>query len=114
MILTVPPIWAYTVATTWQNNMAVHIGVRELKNNASKIVRAVREELAEFVITVHGEPVAVLKPLTAEDAVELRKKRVTTALDELDQLALEIQAAWTAPQTASEILEALRDEDDSG
>ncbi|HRQ41094.1 MAG TPA: type II toxin-antitoxin system prevent-host-death family antitoxin [Chloroflexota bacterium] len=42
--------------------MATEIGIRELKNQASKIVRAVREEAAEYIITVNGEPVAVLRP----------------------------------------------------
>ena len=35
------------------------VGVRELKNNATRIVRAVREEQAEYVVTVDGRPVAV-------------------------------------------------------
>ena len=35
--------------------MAKEIGVRELKNQASQLVRAVREEMAEYVITVRGE-----------------------------------------------------------
>lgn len=36
------------------------IGVRELKNQANEIVRSVREEQAEYIVTYHGEPVAVL------------------------------------------------------
>ena len=51
--------------------MAEKIGMRELKNQASKIVRAVREEMAEYIITVHGEPVAVLRPLTQADTDQL-------------------------------------------
>lgn len=43
------------------------VGVRELKNNATKIVRAVREDHAEYVVTVDGRPVAVLRPYTAAD-----------------------------------------------
>jgi prevent-host-death family protein len=33
--------------------MPTTIGVRELKNQTSRIVRAVREEMAEYVITVY-------------------------------------------------------------
>jgi prevent-host-death family protein len=43
------------------------VGVRELKNRATQIVRAVREEQSEYVVTVGGHPVAVLRPYTAED-----------------------------------------------
>jgi len=47
------------------------IGIRELKSQASEILRAVREERAEYVITHRGRPVAMLVPfeeaLTEED-----------------------------------------------
>jgi prevent-host-death family protein len=39
------------------------IGIRQLKNEASEILRTVREEGLEYVITYHGEPVAVLRPV---------------------------------------------------
>ncbi len=38
------------------------IGIRELKSQASEIVRAVREERAEYVITLRGKPVAMIVP----------------------------------------------------
>lgn len=39
------------------------IGIRHLKNETSEILRSVREEGAEYVITYRGEPVAVLRPV---------------------------------------------------
>ena len=39
------------------------IGIRQLKNDASEILRAVREEKVEYIITLRGQPVAVLRPL---------------------------------------------------
>ena len=39
------------------------IGVRELKSQASEIVRLIREDQAEYVVTLRGEPVAVLLPV---------------------------------------------------
>ena len=39
------------------------IGIRQLKNETSEILRAVREEGAEYVITYRGQPVAVLRPV---------------------------------------------------
>ena len=46
------------------------IGIRQLKNETSEILRAVREDKAEYVITYRGQPVAVLRPVEtpAEDA----------------------------------------------
>ncbi len=40
------------------------IGIRELKSQASEIVRAVREERTEYVITLRGRPVAMIVPFT--------------------------------------------------
>ena len=52
--------------------MATEIGIRELKNEASRIVWTVREEMVEYVITVRGKPVALLTPLTEEDEARLK------------------------------------------
>ena len=43
------------------------VGIRELKNRTSSILRQVREDRAEYVITRHGRPVAVLLPVNEED-----------------------------------------------
>lgn len=86
--------------------MAKKIGVRELKNNASKIVRAVREERAEYVVTVHGEPVAVLRPLNEEvpNATD-RQAEIDRFMAELDELSKEVSAKWNSNKTALEALE---------
>jgi prevent-host-death family protein len=39
------------------------IGIRELKEQATAVVRRVREEGTEYVITLRGEPVAVILPV---------------------------------------------------
>jgi prevent-host-death family protein len=39
------------------------IGIRELKEQATAVVRHVREEGAEYVITLRGEPVAIILPI---------------------------------------------------
>lgn len=46
------------------------VGIRELKSRASEIVRAVREERAEYVITHRGAPVAMIVPFVEELAVD--------------------------------------------
>jgi prevent-host-death family protein len=49
--------------------MEHEVGVRELKANASELVRQVREQRAEYVVTHRGRPVAKLVPIPdpAED-----------------------------------------------
>jgi prevent-host-death family protein len=84
--------------------MTTTIGVRELKNQASRIVRAVREEMAEYIITVQGEPVAVLRPFTAEDEQQLRQAELEETLAEMKQLAEQVAAAWTSPHSGVELI----------
>ena len=44
------------------------VGVKDLKNRTTQIVRDVRERSQRYVITLDGTPVAVLKPyVPAED-----------------------------------------------
>ena len=88
--------------------MITTIGVRELKKQASRIVRAVREEMAEYVITVQGEPVAVLRPLTGEDTRRLRQAEREQALAEMKTLAEQVAQAWTSPQSGVELVAAQR------
>lgn len=88
--------------------MATQIGVRELKNQASKIVRAVREEAAEYIITVNGEPVAVLRPLTETETEQQRQEEIDTFLAELKQLAQEIGDNWTSEKTGVELVSEQR------
>ncbi|MCP4359145.1 MAG: type II toxin-antitoxin system prevent-host-death family antitoxin [Chloroflexi bacterium] len=90
--------------------MAEKIGVRELKNQTSKVVRAVREEMVEYIITVHGEPVALIRPLTREDSEQLQREQIADALADLDMLAQEIAVGWTAEKLGTEILEDMREE----
>jgi len=80
------------------------IGVRELKNRASRILRTVREEKAEYVVTLRGEPVAVLRPFTDADAQRMRQAEREAALAEMKDLAREIATAWKSPKTGVELV----------
>ena len=84
--------------------MPTTIGVRELKNQASRVIRAVREEMAEYVITVRDEPVAVLRPLTDEDRQKLRQAEIDNALAEMKALAQQVAAAWESPKSGVELV----------
>lgn len=75
------------------------IGVRQLKNEATQIVRAVRDEHAQFVITVNGAPVATLRPYSDRDIAGLARTQAAAELAALDRLANEVGTAWGAGPT---------------
>lgn len=86
------------------------IGVRELKNNLTRIVSTVRNEHREFVITVHGQPVAVLRPYTEEDAIDAWEKAADQEIAEMLEAAKRISAAWQSEKSGLELLEDMREE----
>lgn len=84
------------------------IGIRELKNQTAEVLRTVREEQAEYVVTHYGKPVAVIVPITQyERQGSKRKLDVSTILNdrvaaEWDALRNEIGQAWATDLTAAE------------
>ena len=84
--------------------MPVTIGVRELKNHASRVIRAVREEMAEYVVTLRGEPVAVLRPLTEKEAQRLQQAEIDETLAEMRTMAQEVATAWTSDKSGVELV----------
>jgi prevent-host-death family protein len=84
--------------------MPITIGVRELKNQTSRVIRAVREEMSEYVVTLRGEPVAVLRPLTEEETQRLRQVEIDTALAEMKALAQEVASVWTSEKSGVELI----------
>ncbi len=84
--------------------MSKKAGIRELKNQTSRIVNEVREEMAEYVITSQGRPVAVLRPFTEDDADSIRRRDAEQALAEMKRLAEEIGESWKSPKSALELL----------
>lgn len=83
------------------------VGVRELKNNATKIVRAVREDHAQYVVTVDGRPVAVLRPYTAADEAARLDDGVNEAIARLRDIVADV-AEHSIPGVSG--VEALRAE----
>jgi prevent-host-death family protein len=84
------------------------IGIRELKNETSAIVHAVREESVEYVVTYHGKPVAVIRPFVAEDAETLRQAEAEEEILELQRLGQQIAAAWVSPKSAVDLVDEQR------
>ncbi len=80
------------------------IGIRELKNQASKIVRDVEHEKAEYVVTHQGQPVAVLSPYTRMEAEKEQRLERETSLRAMKELANEVARSWVSPKGAVELL----------
>lgn len=80
------------------------VGVRELKEQGSRILRQVREEGVEFDVTYHGRVIAHLIPAR-------QSERETEDLDAVwtgvDRLAAEVGARWPSDTTAAD---AVRDD----
>ena len=89
------------------------IGIRELKSQASEIVRAVREERAEYIITHRGKPVAMIVPFqeSLEPAIE-PKQSMEEFWAEMDALIEEMEAA-TPPDAKSPLQQLLDDRENA-
>lgn len=85
--------------------MSRKAGIRELKNQTSRIVNEVREEMAEYVITSQGDPVAILRPFTEDDAKSIRRHEAEQTLAEMQSLANEIGGAWKSRRSGLELLD---------
>jgi prevent-host-death family protein len=66
------------------------VGVKELKNRTTQIVRDVRERSQRYVITLDGTPVAVLKPYSAAEDERPTAEEFEAWLKEWDELVEEI------------------------
>jgi len=88
------------------------IGVRELREQASEVIRRVREEQAEYVVTYQGRPVAILLPLDPERAeaeiVAASKKAVAGSWERYQHLADEIRQDWPEGESTQETIDAVR------
>ncbi|HNM77685.1 MAG TPA: type II toxin-antitoxin system prevent-host-death family antitoxin [Tepidiformaceae bacterium] len=70
------------------------IGVRQLKNEATQIVRTVKEQNALYVITVNGQPVATLRPYSDRDIAGMERAHATAELQAIERLADAVGDAW--------------------
>lgn len=75
------------------------VGVRELKQRASQLVRGVRERGVEVEVTYRGRVVARLVPIRKDPD---GARRAARAWSSLDRLAAEIGARWPKGRSAAE------------
>jgi prevent-host-death family protein len=85
----------------------MEVGIRELKQRASYILRQVREKKETIIITHRGRPVARLVPV--EDAESTRAEGLAV-LAQIDELAREIGAHWPKGVSAVEAVREQRRE----
>lgn len=77
------------------------VGIRELKERTSQILRQVREDGKEIQVTYHGRVVAHLVPAAPPHPAPTDLAAVWT---DLDRLAAEIDARWPAGVAAVEVV----------
>lgn len=73
-----------------------YVGIKELKNQTTEILRGVREDGLEYVVTFHGRPVAVLLPI-ADDFLEDEHARAVGTAYPSPQLVSEVRAVTPGP-----------------
>ncbi len=88
------------------------IGVRELRQQTSELLRKLREEKAEYIITYQGRPVALLLPLDPEAVeqaiVQVGKRGAQQGWDAYTQVAERVRATWPAETDTQTLLNDLR------
>ena len=67
------------------------VGVRELKTQASDIIRRVRDANETIVVTYRGKAVARIEPLEDPETTRYRAREV---LAEMDRIAEEVTQYW--------------------
>jgi prevent-host-death family protein len=83
------------------------IGVRELKENTSRILRRVREKGEEIQITYRGQVIARLTPVAR---TRQSTKDMEIVWSDLDRLAAEIGSRWPVEVSAVEAVREARRE----
>jgi prevent-host-death family protein len=83
------------------------VGIRELKEQASAILRRLREDKETITITYRGRPVALLVPIEYTEKDEALWEATWA---EMGELAQEIDRNWPAGVSAAEAVSEQRRE----
>ncbi len=87
------------------------IGVKELSTRTSSIVQQVKEEAAAYVITHHGLPVALLRPISKQNTETLLNQDAAAAWQNLLETGKLLAKSRRNQKSALEILEKTREEE---
>jgi len=64
--------------------------------------------MPEYLVTHRGKPVAILRPLTEDEARRLERQEAKQAMAEMKTLAGEIAEAWTSEKSGVELISEQR------
>ena len=81
------------------------VGVRDLKERASEILRRVREENASFAVTFRGEVVARIIP---EHRGQPMPEDLTAFWDELDRLIANVASQAPSGVSTADVMRDIR------
>jgi prevent-host-death family protein len=88
------------------------IGVRELRQQTSEVIRRVREDRAEYVVTYQGRPVAIILPLDAgraeKEMVQASRKAVLDNWERYERLAEELRRDWPTDLSTQDVIDSIR------
>ena len=88
------------------------IGVRELRQRTAEVLRQVREEKAEYVITYQGRPTALLLPLDADAVeaavVEASKQTLVGGWEAYARVAEQVRRDWPSERETRDVLDEIR------
>lgn len=85
----------------------LEVGVKELKNKTTQIIRNIREKGTEYIITVDKTPVAIIMSLKSHSLVEKLAKRAEV-LKSIESLSKEIAKDWDDKMNAAEAVSEQR------
>jgi prevent-host-death family protein len=88
------------------------IGARDLRQKTSEVLRRIREEQAEYIITYQGKPVAILLPLDIEAVeqaiLDVGKQGAACGWDAYAQVAAIVRERWPKSIPTEAVLDEIR------
>lgn len=84
------------------------IGIRELKNELSRVVSEIAESGGEYVVTNRDQPKAVLRAWREEDHQEEKAAKRAEILEQIRDLARRVSAAAVTDESAADLVSKQR------
>ena len=80
------------------------VGIKELKNRTTQILKEVRENQEEFIVTLNGDAVAALRPIPKADVEKARLEKVEALLFEAGRIAKDVGARWKGEESSADAI----------
>lgn len=88
--------------------MRLNVGIRDFKNRATQYFRRVREERAEFIVTMDGVPIARVVPIREGEEKEEWQGALRAFLEEVNRVSAMAEGSWLPGETAVDAVRAQR------